>query len=626
MLKSLFVLYTFLFLSACSEKEVNSLDSEPPKISIVGNSTLSLVQGESYSDAGATAKDNVDITVLVKTDNSVNTKVVGIYTVTYTAIDNANNEATPIIRTVKIIPKVSVIVAQGMKSLISLRPTDVMPLKGFTFEIVSDPTIGTVELQADQSFVSYTSRNTVGEDTFDFKVTDINNRSYVATVSIKIIATKIELNNVELHNFSSNLPIVIIDTLKNIPDDPKIKGLLTIIPINPLTGKSSLNDQPEYAGFMEIEIRGSSSMKFPKKQYGVDTVNLDGDDNDVSLLGMPKEHKWILHAPYSDKSLMRNYLAYKKTRDMGGYTAVRSKYVEVLKRQNDGVYRYEGVYVFMEKIKRDKSRVNIKKLKPSKTEEPDISGGYIIRQGREKEDWFFFTKKGSKIILEYPKTKNINREQKIYIETYMNSFESALYSKNFNDSTHRNYYGNYINIDSFVKHLLSREFFRDADTWLVSEFFNKERAGKLSMSPVWDFNLGMGNNNNIISATTAGWHFNRNTIGNIRINVGIAGIMRRLMSDHEFKNKVAITWHKQRVNKWSDANLELFIDNTKSLLRESQERNFQRWPVLGKYIWPNRKNVCKGSEYCDTWDKAVDEDLKAWLFARASWMDRNLSH
>ena len=62
-----------------------------------------------------------------------------------------------------------------------------------------------------------------------------------------------------------------------------------------------------YEGFIGIEIRGQSYKCF-QKQYGFETRDSENEDLDVSLLGLPEEEDWILHAPYSDKSLIRNVL------------------------------------------------------------------------------------------------------------------------------------------------------------------------------------------------------------------------------------------------------------------------------------------------------------------------------
>ena len=69
-------------------------DTTAPEISLSGAAALTIEQGASYSDAGATATDNVDSSVTVSTSGSVTTSVAGDYTLTYTATDAAGNSAT----------------------------------------------------------------------------------------------------------------------------------------------------------------------------------------------------------------------------------------------------------------------------------------------------------------------------------------------------------------------------------------------------------------------------------------------------------------------------------------------------------------------------------------------------
>ena len=90
-----------------------------------------------------------------------------------------------------------------------------------------------------------------------------------------------------------------IDTKGNtIVDEPKSPAKLLIIE----------KDSTLYDGPIGIEIRGSSSQMFPKKSYGFESWDEDGNDVDVSLAGFPKEEDWIFYGPYSDKSLLRNIL------------------------------------------------------------------------------------------------------------------------------------------------------------------------------------------------------------------------------------------------------------------------------------------------------------------------------
>lgn len=499
------------------------------------------------------------------------------------------------------------------------------------FNVDTQLTDGNITLLDSQTGrYSYLSASNIQnvKDIFNYIVTDENGTSIKVDVNISIRQLPITINDINQTNFSSNLPIVIVDTGdQEIPDEPKIEGTMTIIETDE-SNRSRLSLIPSYSGYMEIEIRGSSSQIYPKKQYSVDTVTWDEENDDISLLGMPKEHKWILQAPYSDKSLMRNYLAYHKTReiDESKYYAVRSHYVELLTRIGDE-YRYDGVYILMEKILRDTNRLNIAKLSSEDNVEPEVTGGYIFKQDGtpDPDESSFFGITGTEFIYVEPKISKITVDQAYYIENYVQQFEYAIASSDFNNSVSADYYRNWIDDDSFIVHLLSREFFQDVDTWLFSEYLHKDRNSTLSMTPVWDFNAGMGNNNFIYNGSTVGWSYD--LLKDDYPDTALRYWMERLMSDSVFKAKVKAEWTRLRSSVWSDANLTTFIGQTQNLLEESAARNFERWPdVLGQYVWPNREACMDGVVpiYCNTFDSAVNEHLKAWLLNRADWIDSNL--
>ena len=81
-------------------------DTTNPVITILGSNPATVTQNSTYTDAGATATDNVDGTVNVTTSGTVNTATVGAYTITYSATDAAGNTATAT-RTVNVVASAS---------------------------------------------------------------------------------------------------------------------------------------------------------------------------------------------------------------------------------------------------------------------------------------------------------------------------------------------------------------------------------------------------------------------------------------------------------------------------------------------------------------------------------------
>ena len=173
---------------------------------------------------------------------------------------------------------------------------------------------------------------------------------------------------------NSNLPIVVINTNNvQIQDEPKIDATMGIIYNS--TGAQNFTNQPfnEFYGQIAIETRGSSSSGFPAKSYGLETRGPDSSNYNVSIFDWPSDNDWILYAPYTDKSLIRNVLTYHLGNQMGNYSP-RTKLCELI--LND---EYQGVYVFMERIKTNPGRVNIDQVAPDDTLENELTGGYIFK-------------------------------------------------------------------------------------------------------------------------------------------------------------------------------------------------------------------------------------------------------
>lgn len=90
-------------------RTVNVVDTTAPVLTLLGITPTDAEWMQVYTDAGATASDNVDgdITGDIVTVNPVNTMVIGVYTITYNVADNAGNDATEITRTVNVVDTIA---------------------------------------------------------------------------------------------------------------------------------------------------------------------------------------------------------------------------------------------------------------------------------------------------------------------------------------------------------------------------------------------------------------------------------------------------------------------------------------------------------------------------------------
>ncbi|NQX92806.1 MAG: CotH kinase family protein, partial [Flavobacteriales bacterium] len=155
---------------------------------------------------------------------------------------------------------------------------------------------------------------------------------------------------------TSNLPIVVINTDDDIPDEPKILGTMGIIN-NGDGQENNVNDPFDYHfGNIGIETRGNSTQGFDNLTYSLELRTEANQDTSINLFGMGGEEDWILHAMVIDKTQLRIPMTFEWFRNMGHY-ASKWQYVELILNGE-----YQGLYLFCERIKRDDDRVDIAKL------------------------------------------------------------------------------------------------------------------------------------------------------------------------------------------------------------------------------------------------------------------------
>jgi len=413
-------------------------------------------------------------------------------------------------------------------------------------------------------------------------------------------------------SFTTNLPIFYINTgNQQIVDEPKIPASLEIAWNEDGTLNSTNDSRDHFKGKITIEIRGSSSQMFPKKSYGFELKDSADQDMDFPLLGMPEEEDWILYAPYTDKTLIRNVITFTLAGQIGDSYVPRCRFGELFLNG-----KYEGVYVLMEKIKRDKNRVAIAKLKTVDIEGEELTGGYIIKidktTGGGGDGWYSNFKNNNQGLqtyyqYEYPKAGEIQKQQKEYIKNYVDEFESAVYNKEFDPVSG---YSSFINQRSFFDYMIMNEISKNVDGYRLSTFLYKEKNGKLNAGPIWDFNLGFGNANYYKAWETFGLQLYADLEGDHRQN---PFWFKTMMNDDYFKNELRCRWDILRENQLSNLRVFEVTDSLINLLAEATDRNFERWPVLNQYVWPN---YYVGETY---W-KEVNW-MKSWLEERLRWLD-----
>ena len=419
---------------------------------------------------------------------------------------------------------------------------------------------------------------------------------------------------------TSTLPIVVLNTNNiEIPDEPKIHATMGII----FNGDGNLNSitdpYNEFYGEIGIERRGSSSNGFPMKSYGLETWGPDSSNYNVSIFDWPSDNDWILYAPYTDKSLIRNILTYHIGNQMGNYSP-RTKLCEVVLNNE-----YIGVYVFMERIKINPGRVNIDPLLPQDTLENELTGGYIVKVDKTTAGGIVAwtsphlasapSTNTIKYQLHDPEITELQPAQLEYIQNYITAWEDTLAGNNFLDPVDG--FRKFIDVQSFIDFMLVNELSKNVDGYRISTFLHKKRfseGGKLVAGPLWDFNLGWGNANYCLGGDTTGWEIDFN-------NYCAGGLdnpfwWKRMLEDSLYANEVNCRWFNLRNSILSNVYLTNYIDSLAAVLEVPAARNYSKWPILGTYVWPN-------NFIGQTYQEEIDF-MKSWTIGRLAWMDNNM--
>ena len=338
-----------------------------------------------------------------------------------------------------------------------------------------------------------------------------------------------------------------------------------------------------YDGPIGIKLRGNSSLGFNQKKYTIELRDIEGRDVEASLLGMSAHSDWVLLAPYSDVSTVRDPLAFQLWRDMGHW----GPHTRMVELTLNGEYR--GIYILSEAIKRGKERVNIAKLKKSDTQGRDVTGGYLLRIDTYNEDDATFTSKvpgigegnmSSQVIWSciYPKKKNLQPEQFDYIRNYVDTVEQVIQSDSFADP--KRGYARYIDVPSFVDYFIHTELSLNADGYKRSAYFYKEKqnadgtGGKLVAGPVWDYNLAYGNANFANANNIEAWNFEGAS------NNPTPAMWQRLLQDPAFRKAVKVRYKALRKNVLSNKAINAYIDRHAKLLAPYIKRHFEKYPEL----------------------------------------------
>ena len=325
-----------------------------------------------------------------------------------------------------------------------------------------------------------------------------------------------------------------------------------------------------------IRGRGNTTWSWPKKPY---LIKLD---EKAPIFGMHKHKRWILLANFMDRTLMRNLVSMKVSSMTSLAWTPGCQPVELVLNG-----KHLGSYLLIEQVRVDNHRVAITEMTPQDNAGDAVTGGYLLEldfhydneyQWKDKHGSCWQMGNAIPFAVKYPDPQDLTQQQKTYIKDYISEVAGTLYGSNFKDPEKG--YAKYLDVDSFI------------DYWLVFEvmcnhelgnpgsvFMYKDRGGKLTAGPCWDFDWG------VLSFNTSS--------GKTNLVNGKAIWYARLFEDPAFKARVKARFEAllPQLETIPD-----YMDQCEKMLEESARINFEMWnPAEDRSM--NGGQIINGDEY-----------------------------
>lgn len=351
-----------------------------------------------------------------------------------------------------------------------------------------------------------------------------------------------------------------------------------------------------------IRGRGNSTWDMAKKPYRLKF------NKKQSLFGSSyKAKSWVLLAEYTDKSLSRNALAFALSASQPNTSfACSSQHVELYLNGE-----YKGVYLLTDQPQTGDGRVEI-----DETLTPDGDTGYFLELNPRikwegyTEGVHFFESQECVFEIKTPDTDGVEylNNPSLYstfIKSYMDECFVAMDGDKWEEVVGK------MDVASFVDSYIVQELFKDPDCGTTSFYLVKDKGGKLKTGPAWDFDISAGNCNYIVgdeneASPTDALHASEAN-----------PFFKRLLRFEEFKTMVANALSERK----SDLKDVIELANPLSnkgyyqKYRQSFNRNFEEWKIMGYYCWPQPKAVYSLGDV-----KAQLGYLYSWLNARLDFV------
>ena len=361
-----------------------------------------------------------------------------------------------------------------------------------------------------------------------------------------------------------------------------------------------------------IRGRGNTTWEMPKKPYKLKF------NKKIDLFGNGKATKWTLIANYSDPSLMRNYLAYSIGAELDNISSTTTKVQFVELYVNDS---YDGVYLICEQNEVGETRVDIED-DFAIAQKPENMGFLLEMDGRasaeskQAKDFFtlddsnygnkfFATGQSRDYAIQSPEIKDAGDNWDLYYNYIRNYIHQCMLSVSGSDYEKVK---ELIDVKSFADAYIVHELFNCKDVGQSSFFIFKKENDKLYCGPIWDFDTSSGNCNFNDTSYQEKDSSDYDCLWAKELNIWYYYLLQHT----EFQQLVSekLKGYKQKIVDSINNSIEKVSNLSSSFLR-----NFKRWDILGKYVWPNSDDLVA----ITTWEGHV-EYLKEWLLNSLNYM------
>ena len=359
-------------------------------------------------------------------------------------------------------------------------------------------------------------------------------------------------------------------------------------PKNPENNVFSNNPRDEMRG------RGNATWNYPKKPYRVRFRE------NTSLFGLDAHRNWIMLAEFRDPMFMTTPVVF----ELGGRVFDHQPHTNTYRHVH--LYfngKYDGVYILTEHRQASPDGIGA----PGRVGIDPLEG-WLVQMSIYDEAPMFMTRNYNLPIL--IQTNNApdgdpndsNNPYYDFIKNDWNNLCDMMVSSRFPENGYRDL----IDMDSFIDYIMIHEIVANTDGIRLgnSVFAYKDKGGKISLGPLWDFDISFGwdwdihNHVYFVPGTTSQF-------------IQKHSFFRRFFDDPVFFNK-----YKER---WSEKYLELsafseFIEELGAEIRPAILQDSERWAVPVGYVV---------SRYNTNHAQLISE-MAVWWNSRITWLNNQL--